>query len=189
MWTLPNALSSFRILVIPFIVYLLTFSDPFSSGVVALVFLLVSLTDYLDGYLARRQRSVSSVGKILDPLADKLMIIAVLIMLAAMDRQPTVPAWLVVLVVARETAVTILRGVALTEGIVMEAEMLGKYKLILQSFSVFGLILHYSYWGVDFHTAGLYFLYLATVLALWSGVSYHVKFFRLVHRRNAAAKP
>lgn len=191
MWTLPNALSSFRILVIPFIVYLLTFPDPFSSAVAAVVFLLASLTDYFDGYLARRHRTVSAVGKILDPLADKLMIIAVLIMLAAMDRpgQPTVPAWLVVVVVAREIAVTILRGVALTEGIVMEAEMLGKYKLVLQTFSVFGLMLHYSYWGIDFYAAGLYFLFLATVLALWSGIDYHMKFLRRLHERGARAEP
>jgi CDP-diacylglycerol--glycerol-3-phosphate 3-phosphatidyltransferase len=191
MWTLPNALSSFRILVIPFIVYLLTFPDPFSSAVAAVVFLLASLTDYFDGYLARRHRTVSAVGKILDPLADKLMIIAVLIMLAAMDRpgQPTVPAWLVVVVVAREIAVTILRGVALTEGIVMEAEMLGKYKLVLQTFSVFGLMLHYSYWGIDFYAAGLYFLFLATVLALWSGIDYHMKFLRQLHERGARAEP
>lgn len=191
MWTLPNALSSFRILVIPFIVYLLTFPDPFSSAVAAVVFLLASLTDYFDGYLARRHRTVSAVGKILDPLADKLMIIAVLIMLAAMDRpgQPTVPAWLVVVIVARETAVTILRGVALTEGIVMEAEMLGKYKLVLQTFSVFGLMLHYSYWGIDFYAAGLYFLFLATVLALWSGIDYHMKFLRQLHERGARAEP
>jgi len=179
-WTLPNLLSLFRIAIIPVLVYLLTFTDPFYALLAAALFLLASLTDYLDGYLARRHRTVSNLGKILDPLADKLMIVAALIMLAAMDRvgEPGVPGWLVVIIVARESGVTLLRGIALTEGIVMEAEALGKYKLILQSFAVFALLVHYPYWGIDFYVVGIYFLYLATVIALWSGVNYHFKFLR-----------
>jgi len=100
-----------------------------------------------------------------------------------------VPAWIVVVIVAREIAVTIIRGIALTEGVVMEAEALGKYKFILQSFAVFGLLVHYSYWGIDFYVAGLYFLLLAAVVALWSGVNYHVKFFRLLQQRPPAVNP
>ena len=185
MWTLPNLLSLFRIAIIPPLVYLLTFTDPRSALLAAFLFLLGSVTDFFDGYLARRHRLVSSLGKILDPVADKLMIMAALIMLAGMDRvdEPEVPAWLVVVIVARESAVTILRGIALTEGIVMEAEELGKYKLILQSFAVFGLLVHYSYFGVDFYVAGMYFLIISVVVALWSGVNYHVQFFRLLQGR------
>jgi len=190
MWTLPNLLSLFRIAVIPVLVYLLTFSDPLSGISAAFLFLVASLTDYLDGYLARRHRTVSNLGKILDPLADKLMIVAVLIMVAAMDRpgQPSVPAWLVVVIVAREVGVTIIRGIALTEGVVMEAEDLGKYKFILQAFAIFGLLVHYPYWGVDFYVAGIYFRLLAAAVALWSGVNYHVKFFRLLQQRASAGK-
>lgn len=191
MWTLPNLLSLFRIAVIPVLVYLLTFTDRASGLLAAALFLLASLTDYFDGYLARRNRTVSNLGKILDPLADKLMIVTVLIMLAAMDRpgDSEVPAWLVVVIVARETAVTVLRGIALTEGIVMEAEELGKYKFILQSFAVFGLLVHYPYGGVDFYVSGIYFLVLAAVVALWSGVNYHVRFFRLLQQRNYGGGP
>lgn len=185
MWTLPNLLSLFRIAVIPLLVYLLTFTDRRSSLLAALLFFIASLTDYFDGYFARRYRSVSNLGKILDPLADKLMIVSSLIMLAAMDRggEPEVPAWLVVLIVARETAVTILRGIALTEGVVMAAEDLGKYKFILQAVAVFALLLHYPYLGIDFYIVGVYFLFLATVVGLWSGVNYHVKFFRLLQQK------
>lgn len=188
MWTLPNLLSLFRIAIIPILVYLLTFTGRLSALVAAFLFLIASLTDYFDGYLARRNRTVSDLGKILDPLADKLMIVATLIMLAAMDRvgEPAVPAWLVVVVVARETAVTILRGIALTEGIVMEAEELGKYKFILQAFAVFALLVHYPYLGIDFYLAGIYFLLAATVVAVWSGVNYHIKFFRLLQQRTGA---
>lgn len=190
MWTLPNLLSLFRIAIIPILVYLLTFPDPLSALLAAFLFLVAALTDYFDGYLARRNRTVSDFGRILDPLADKLMIVAALIMLAAMDRpgEPGVPAWLVVLVVTRETAVTIIRGIALTEGIVMEAEALGKYKLILQAVAVFALLVHYPYLGIDFYVAGLYFLLVSTVVALWSGVKYHVKFLRLLQQKTSTGR-
>ena len=113
-WTFPNLLSFARILVIPVLVYLLTFSDPNSSLLAAALFILASLTDYFDGYLARRNKSISDIGKILDPLADKLMVGSVLIMLAAMDRpnEPSVPAGLIVVIRARDTAVTVIRGIA-----------------------------------------------------------------------------
>ncbi|MGH7825619.1 MAG: CDP-diacylglycerol--glycerol-3-phosphate 3-phosphatidyltransferase [Candidatus Binatia bacterium] len=185
--TLPNLLSLIRILIIPVLVWLLTHPDPGSALWAALLFLSASVTDYFDGYLARRNRSVSNLGMILDPLADKLMVASALIMLAALDRpgEPSVPSWLVVAILARETAVTVIRGIALTEGIVMQAEQLGKYKFILQAFAVFGLLVHYEYWGVDFFAAGIYFLVLATVVALWSGVNYHVQFFRLLQTRTS----
>ena len=187
--TIPNLLSLCRILIIPVLVYLLTFPDRWSSLLAAALFLVASVTDYFDGYLARRNKTVSDVGKILDPLADKLMVASALIMLAAIDRphEPSVPAWLVVVVLARETAVTVLRGIALAEGIVMHAESLGKYKFILQAFAVVGLLVHYEYWGLDFFAAGLYFLVLSSAIALWSGVNYHVQFFRLRHARPSRA--
>ncbi|MFQ5542471.1 MAG: CDP-diacylglycerol--glycerol-3-phosphate 3-phosphatidyltransferase, partial [Candidatus Binatia bacterium] len=185
MWTLPNLLSLFRIAIIPVLVYLLTFTDQVFSALAAMLFLVASVTDYFDGYLARRNQAVSNLGKILDPLADKLIIVAALIMLAAMDRPGggVVPAWLVVVVVGRETAVTILRGIALKDGIVIEAEELGKYKFVLQAFAVFALVLHYPYFGFDFYVAGMYFLVIATVIALWSAVNYHIDFFRFVLQR------
>ncbi len=187
MWTLPNLISLFRMALVPFLVYLLTGTDRLSSALAALLFLVASATDYLDGFLARRYGMMSDLGKVLDPLADKLMIVAALIMLAAMHRSGDggVPAWLVVMVVGRETAVTILRGIALTEGIVMEAEGLGKYKFIMQVFAVFALVLHYPYLGLDFYVVGMYFLFIATMVAIWSAINYHIKFFRLVYYKSA----
>jgi CDP-diacylglycerol--glycerol-3-phosphate 3-phosphatidyltransferase len=169
---------------------MLTFTDPLTSALTALLLLVAVGTDYLDGYIARRNQSVSNLGKILDPLADKLLVVATLIMLSAMNRPGgyIVPAWLVVVIIGRETAVTILRGIALTEGIVMEAENLGKYKFVLQSIAVFALVLHYPYMGIDFYVAGMYFLVLAMVIGLWSGVNYHVKFLRLLYQRNGTVK-
>jgi CDP-diacylglycerol---glycerol-3-phosphate 3-phosphatidyltransferase len=180
-WTLPNLLSFFRIGIIPVLVYLLTFTDGVSAALTAALFLIASVTDYFDGYFARRNRSVSDLGKILDPLADKLMVLSALIMLAAMDRpgEPSVPAWLVVVIIARESTVTVIRGIALSEGIIMHAETLGKYKFILQTFAVVGLLIHYRYWGIDFYVAGIYFLVLSAIIAVWSGISYYIQFFRL----------
>lgn len=183
LWTLPNLLSLSRILVIPLLVYLLTYPDRYSALLAAALFIFAALTDYFDGYLARRTKSVSDVGKILDPLADKLMVASALIMLAALDRpnEPSVPAWLVVLILARESAVTVIRGIALAEGMVMEAETLGKYKFILQAIAIVALLLHYRYWGLDCFAVGMYFLSLSAVIAIWSGINYHVQFFRLRH--------
>ena len=191
MWTLPNILSLFRIAIIPVLVYFLTFTDAVSALWAAFLFLLGSVSDFFDGYFARRNQSVSDLGKLLDPLADKLMILSALVMLAAMDRmdEPEVPGWLVAAVVARETAVTILRGLALTEGVVMEAEELGKYKFVLQSFAVFGLLVHYPYLGIDFYVIGMYFLVVSAVIAIWSGVNYHRRFFQLWRQKSVAAKP
>jgi CDP-diacylglycerol--glycerol-3-phosphate 3-phosphatidyltransferase len=188
-WTIPNLLSFFRILIIPVLVYLLTYPDRLSAVMAALLFLVASITDYFDGYLARRHRSVSDLGKILDPLADKLIVASVLIMLAAMDRphEPSVPAWMVVVILARETAVTVVRGIALSEGIVMQAETLGKYKFILQAFALCGLLLHYTYVGFDFFAAGMYFLILSAVVAVWSGINYHMQFFRLRQAGHSSA--
>jgi len=188
-WTLPNLLSIFRIALVPLLVYFLTYSDPASSAWAVSIFLLGAVTDYLDGYLARRNQSVSELGKILDPIADKVFVVAALIMLAAMDRPDAVPAWLVVIIVVRETAVTLIRGIALTEGIVMEAEDTGKYKLLLQVFALSGLILHYSYWGIDFFSAGMYFLIVSTVIGVWSGVQVHLRFLRVLRAKKAPLSP
>ena len=174
-WTLPNLLSLFRIGIIPVLVYLLTFTDRVSAVLAASLFLIASITDYFDGYFARRNRSVSDLGKILDPLADKLMVITVLIMLTpGSTGEPSVPAWLVVVIITRETAVTVIRA-SPSEGIVMHAEPSGNM-FILQAFAVVGLLVHYTYWGVDFFVAGIYFLALSAVVAVWSGIGYHIQF-------------
>lgn len=185
MWTLPNLISLFRIVLIPVMAYFLLFKDPVSGVLAAAVFVVAALTDFLDGYLARRNKSVSDFGKLLDPLADKLLVVTGLIMLIAIDRPDgeVVPASLVVLIVAREVAVTVLRGIALTEGIIIPADPLGKYKLLVQTFALVALMVHYSYWGVNFYVAGMYFLVLSAFLAVWSGVHYHVAFLRLLRGR------
>lgn len=184
---LPNVLTFLRILLIPVLMVCLTSPGRTASLLAALTFFLGCLSDFFDGYLARRWGISTTLGKLLDPLADKLIVAAALIMLAGMDRTPTVPAWMIVIIIGREIAVTGLRAVALGQGVVVAAEELGKYKMIFQMFALHGLLLHYDFLGVDFHAAGMYFLWISLVISLWSGVDYHVKVIRQMLRGTAAA--
>jgi len=175
---LPNFLTCFRILVIPLLVVLLTNPGPAAAIFATLTFFLACLSDFFDGYLARRWGISTTLGTLLDPLADKLIVAAALIMLAGMERTPNVPAWMVVVIIGREIAVTGLRAVALGQGVVLAAEELGKYKMVFQMFAVNGLLLHYRFLNIDFHLAGMYFLWISLVISLWSGIDYHVKVIR-----------
>lgn len=185
LFTLPNQLSLLRIALTPILVYFLSDPAPVSSAWAAFTFFIASLTDFFDGYLARLYGHTTTLGKFLDPLADKLIVAAALIMLAAATRAPRVPAWMVVVIIGRELAVTGLRGIASGEGIVLAAEELGKYKMIFQMFALHGLMIHYQYLLIDFHAVGMYFLWIALVLGLWSGVDYHIKVIREVLAKHS----
>lgn len=179
---LPNLLTVIRILLIPVLVVLLMYSGRAASLAAAGTFFIACWSDFFDGYLARRWNITTTFGKLLDPMADKLLVAAALIMLVGMDRQPSVPAWMVVVIIGREIAVTGLRAIALGEGVVLAAEELGKYKMIFQMFAIHGLLLHYDFLGIDFHAAGMYFLWVSLVIGVWSGVEYHVKVIRQMVR-------
>jgi CDP-diacylglycerol--glycerol-3-phosphate 3-phosphatidyltransferase len=183
---LPNLLTFFRILVIPLLVVLLRDPGRTESILAAAMFFLACWSDFLDGYLARRRGIITPLGKLLDPLADKLIVMAALVMLTATVREPRVPAWMVVLIVGRELAVTGLRAIAVSEGMILAADELGKYKMIFQMFALHGLLLHYRFLGVDFHTAGMYFLWIALVVGLWSGAGYHAQVIRFAVRGRSA---
>jgi len=172
---IPNLLTALRIFAIPLLVVLLTSPGPLPSFLAALVFCIASLTDLLDGYLARQQKAETAVGKLLDPMADKLLILAAMIMLIPLDR---IPAWIVVLIIGREVAITGLRGIASAEGIVIASSRWGKAKMVLQSLALGGLMLHYEYLGINFHVLGAVLLWIALVITLWSGIDYFYKFYR-----------
>jgi len=178
--TVPNLLTLVRIGTVPLLVVLLLFPRPVPSAVAAAVFFAATITDFLDGYIARNYGSGSTLGKFLDPLADKLLITAALIMLAGMPRMPRVPAWIVVVLVSREILVTGLRSLAAAGGWIIAAEELGKYKMVLQAISVQGLLIHYTYFNIDFFAAGLFILWIALVVSIWSGVEYFVHGFHLL---------
>ncbi len=195
-WNLPNILTLLRIAAIPVLVVLLL--PPGRPGVsaaqsqmagfwAAAVFALASITDWLDGYLARRMGIVTVFGKFLDPIADKLIVMAALVMLLPYGN---VSAWMVLVILGREIIITGLRGIASTEGIVIAASELGKFKTIFQIVAILGLLLHYDYhWFfsvdspylyVNMHHVGVFYLWIATIITIWSGVDYLVKFMRVI---------
>jgi len=178
---IPNLLTVLRIFCIPVIVLLLTSPGPFPSFLAALVFFIASLTDLLDGYLARQQKSETAIGKLLDPMADKLLILSGMIMLIPLGR---IPAWMAVLIIGREVAITGLRGIASAEGEVIAASRLGKAKMFLQSASLTGLMLHYEYLGINFHSLGMILLWIALAITLWSGIDYFCKFYQGVMKKE-----
>jgi CDP-diacylglycerol--glycerol-3-phosphate 3-phosphatidyltransferase len=188
--TTPNLLTLIRIGTVPLLVILLLFPGPAPSAAAAAVFFVATITDFLDGYIARNYGSGSTAGKLLDPLADKLLITAALIMLAGIPRAPRAPAWLVVILVSREILVTGLRAVAAAEGRIIAAAELGKYKMALQAIGVQGLLIHYTYFNIDFFAAGLFILWIAVAISVWSGFEYFVKTFRLLtsHERTQPIK-
>lgn len=175
--SLPNGLTVIRILAIPVILVLLFSPVMISKIITALLFLGVAVTDTLDGYLARRWGLVTTLGKFLDPLADKLLIVTALIALIP-ARQ--VPAWMVILVVGREIAVTGLRGIAISQGIVIAAGRAGKYKTIFEVVAVFFLILGGEFFSFDLHTVGMGLLWVALFLAVFSGLDYFRRFLRQI---------
>ena len=181
-FNLPNTLSLFRIACIPVLVILLFFPHKPTSFLAALVFGLASISDLLDGFLARRRQMVTTLGQFLDPLADKLIVSAALIMLVPLGR---VPAWMVVVIIGRELAITGLRSVAVSEGKIISASELGKKKMVFQIVAVLGLLFHYEYFGVNCHAVGMFFMWLAVIVTLWSGFSYFRSFWHVLEKSEA----
>jgi CDP-diacylglycerol--glycerol-3-phosphate 3-phosphatidyltransferase len=181
---LPNVISLSRVAITPLLIWLLTDPSQKAAFIAAGAFIIACVSDWLDGYLARRRGLITNLGKFLDPLADKVLIISALIMLTAMPREPRVPGWIVALIAAREVAVTGLRAIARDEGIVLGAESLGKAKMTFEIVALVALLLHYPIWLIDFHAAGMVFIWIALVLALWSGVAYHMRLARVIYQRG-----
>ena len=136
----PNVLTVLRILAVPVIVVALLGESPDGDLLAGIVFALAALTDGLDGYIARSRGSVTTFGKLMDPIADKLLIVAALVALVSLDR---LAAWVAMVIIAREIAVTGLRGLAAEQGVVISASWLGKVKTVLQVAAVFALIIWY----------------------------------------------
>lgn len=176
---LPNLLTVTRILLIPVFVMLFIEPTPVRSLTAAIVFIVAAVTDLLDGYLARKTGQITKLGRLLDPIADKLLVLSALILLVQVDR---VTALVAILIIAREVAVTGIRAIAASEGMIMSAEVTGKYKMALQVVAIVLLILEgtiVSELG-NLHLAGTVTLYLSLVLGYVSGGQYVVSFWRQV---------
>jgi CDP-diacylglycerol---glycerol-3-phosphate 3-phosphatidyltransferase len=187
---LPNALTLGRIFLVPLLVVVLLtrFDDEWIFGVSsemlgAAIFGLASLTDWLDGYLARRRKQVTALGQLMDPLADKLLITAALVSLVQMN---VAPAWMVAVILGREFAVTVLRSLAHARGVTMSASPLGKFKTVTQVVAILALIL-----GSDgiatLLTIGRVALWVAVISAVLSGVDYYRRFNHVLAARESGA--
>ncbi len=187
-WNVPNAVTLVRIAAIPAFLWFTFHDTRLNSFVAALVYAAVSATDFLDGWLARRLGRVTVIGKFLDPLADKLIAMSALVMLVHLGR---VGAWVVILLLARDLAVTGLRTIAMSEGIVIAAGQEGKYKTAIQLAGIVFLLLHYQYpvdFGlfqvdVDANRAGTALVYLSLFFSVWSAWKYFAGFVEAVYRR------
>ncbi len=173
----PNRLTLLRIVAIPGIIILLHFPGKMTTLAAAMVFSIAAITDWLDGYWARRCGLVSNLGKVMDPVADKLLVSSSFIMLTY---HGWVPAWVVCVIIGRELAVTGLRNVIAEKGEDLSASMLGKYKTGFQISAIIPLLLHFPYLGIRFHAIGTVFLWLALFFTIWSGADYFIRYRKLL---------
>jgi CDP-diacylglycerol--glycerol-3-phosphate 3-phosphatidyltransferase len=173
----PHVLTLFRIAVVPAIVVLLLFPNRFCTFLAAALFSAAAITDYLDGYFARRRGLESTLGKVMDPVADKLLVSSAFIMLSS---HGWIPAWIVCIIIGRELAVTGLRNIIAGKGEDVSATWLGKYKTGFQIAAIIPLLIHYPYFGINYHAIGYFFLLGALVFTIWSGIDYFIRFRRLL---------
>ena len=173
----PNRLTLFRVAAIPGMVALLLFPNRYCTFLAAFLFSAAAITDYFDGFFARSRGLITNFGKIMDPLADKLLISSAFIMLTA---HGWVPGWMVCIIIGRELAVTGLRNIVGEKGGDVSASNLGKYKVGFQIAAIIPLMLHFDYFGVSLQTVGSFFLWGALLFTLWSGIDYFLRFKRML---------
>ena len=173
----PNALTLFRVAASPIIVILLLSPNRTYTFIAAMIFSAAAITDFLDGFFARQKGMVSNFGKVMDPIADKVLVSTSFIMLTAVG---WVPAWMVCIIIGREIAVTGLRNIIAQQGKDLSASSLGKYKTGFQIAAIIPLMIHFSYLTIDFHIIGMIFLWIAMGLTVWSGAAYFIKFRNLL---------
>lgn len=174
MLNVPNVLTFFRLLLVPLLVAVLLTRFERGEWVGLAVFLVASFTDFLDGFLARRRQQITTLGKILDPAADKILTSSAFISLVALD---LAPAWMVVIIVAREFAVSTLRTFSATQKLVIPAGFSGKLKTTIQMIAI-SLLIVYHQLGEFRHVATV-LLWAALVISVYSGVEYFVRYARI----------
>lgn len=179
-WNLPNTITVARCLMVPVMVGLLWDKpDRLQSVLACVIFVVAMLSDILDGYLARKWELQSVMGAFLDPLADKLMVVTTLVMLIP---HGWVAAWMVVVLESRELAISSLRTIAVSEGMVIPAGSLGKFKTAYQSTAIGFLLWHYPSLGIDAHSVGVLLLWVSIAFSLASAAEYFLGFLKYANR-------
>jgi CDP-diacylglycerol--glycerol-3-phosphate 3-phosphatidyltransferase len=175
---LANRLTMLRIFLIPVFMFFLLVRIPYGDIIAAFIFIFAASTDGLDGYIARKRKEITNLGKLLDPLADKLLVTAALIVLVELGK---VPAWIAVVILSREFFVTGLRSIAAAEGVIIAASIWGKVKTVSQIIAISCLLLDNYIQRVIGMELGIYALYIAVFFTLWSCYDYIVKAFKQIN--------
>ena len=178
-FNLPNTITLLRISVVPFLFILLLSPGEFWSLILAILFVIASITDFFDGYIARKYQMITTMGKFLDPIADKIMVNTAMILMIPIGR---IPAWIVAITIIRDLMVDVIRSIASSEGIYIQASTLGKQKTLAQIVAVTALIIHYPIFGINAHAVGMVILYIALVLTIFSGFDYFIKLYRNIEK-------
>jgi CDP-diacylglycerol--glycerol-3-phosphate 3-phosphatidyltransferase len=176
-FNVPNLLSISRILAVPVFIVLMLEPSPVRALLAGIVFSLASATDWLDGHLARKWGQVTRIGKLLDPIADKILIMSALVILVEI-RSDVVPAWIAIVIIGREFAVTGLRAIASSENIIIQAETVGKYKVGAQITAVLALLLDYAMTKEWLRDLGSVAIWVAMILSLYSAIQYFRDFWK-----------
>ncbi len=199
---LPNSITMSRIASVPLLIWFLSPHSPFhgNNGEQELaasgLFILASITDGLDGYLARKRKQITTMGMLLDPLADKLMVTAAYIILVAYNPR-IVPAWIAVLIIGREFLVSGLRSIAASEGFTIDASEIGKLKTVIQIVSVVAAILahRWDYWlwfgghfVVAVHLIAVTAIYWMTIVSIISAADYFIGFWKKIDHASERAR-
>ncbi len=169
----PNFLTMCRVGAIPGIILLMLFPNRICSFLAAILFSAAAITDYFDGFIARSRGLTSEFGKMMDPLADKLLVSSAFIMITSLG---WVPGWIICIIIGREIAITGLRNVMADNNEDVSASNLGKYKTGFQIAAIIPLLIHYPYFGLNFHGIGMFFLWGALIFTVWSGLDYGYRF-------------
>ncbi|HEX3179164.1 MAG TPA: CDP-diacylglycerol--glycerol-3-phosphate 3-phosphatidyltransferase [Methylomirabilota bacterium] len=172
---LPIGLTMTRIVAVPLLILFLISSSRVHALIAAAIFMAAAFTDWLDGVVARRRNQVTTLGTLLDPIADKLLVAAALVSLLTIDK---IPAWIVVIIIGRELAVTGLRAVSAGHGVIVPASRLAKWKTVSQYVAVTMLILEKGMVAPGFHALATGVLWVAVGLTITSAVDYFYRFFR-----------
>jgi CDP-diacylglycerol--glycerol-3-phosphate 3-phosphatidyltransferase len=172
---LPIGLTLTRIVAVPLLILFLISSSRVHAAIAAGIFILAALTDWADGVLARRRNQVTTLGTLLDPVADKLLVAAALVSLLQIEK---VAAWIVVVIIGRELAVTSLRAIAAGVGVIVPASRLAKWKTVSQYVAVTLLIIEKTVGSPAFHATATAALWVALALTVVSAVDYFYRFFR-----------
>ena len=180
--SLPMWITLSRIFIVPVIVVLMTPNHLAGNVAAAVLFMLASVTDYYDGYFARKYNAISNMGKFMDPIADKILVTSILVMLVPTNR---IEPLMVIIILARDNFIGGLRSVAAADQIIIDAKPAGKWKTALQMVAIPAVIIDQRWLGIPFEKIGYWVLWISVVLAVTSGIEYYLGYVKAKKAKKA----